>query len=110
MAEIVIEKLKRFKSPGINKILSQLIPPSGNVLRSDIHKLIYSVWNKANCQFSGRELLLCLCIRREINATVVIIGDYLYYQLRVIQTFIQHSSLKLPPYADEIFGDRQCGF
>jgi hypothetical protein len=44
--EIVIAKLKRFKSPGSDQIAAELIEAGGEILRSEIHKLIDSIWNK----------------------------------------------------------------
>jgi hypothetical protein len=41
-----IEKLKGYKLPGIDQILAQLIHTGGNTLRSEIHELINSIWNK----------------------------------------------------------------
>jgi hypothetical protein len=38
--------LKRYKSPGIDQILTELIQAGGNTLRSEIHKLINFIWNK----------------------------------------------------------------
>jgi hypothetical protein len=38
--------LKRRKSPGSDQILAQLIEAGGETLRSEIHKLINSIWNK----------------------------------------------------------------
>jgi hypothetical protein len=35
--EIDIEKLKRYKSPGIDQIPAELIQAGGNTLRSEIH-------------------------------------------------------------------------
>jgi hypothetical protein len=44
--EIDIAKLKKYKSPGSDKILAELIQAGGEMLLSVIHKLINSVWNK----------------------------------------------------------------
>jgi hypothetical protein len=44
--EIAIEKLKRYKSPGIDQIPAELIQAGGNTLCSEIHKCINCVWNK----------------------------------------------------------------
>jgi hypothetical protein len=44
--EMVIEKLKRHKSPGIDQIPAELIKVGGRIIRSKIHELIISVWNK----------------------------------------------------------------
>jgi hypothetical protein len=43
--DIAIEKQKRYKYklPGINQILAELIQVGGNILHSEIHKLINSV-------------------------------------------------------------------
>jgi hypothetical protein len=43
--EVNIEKLKRYKSPGTDQILAELIQAGGNILHSGIHKLINSIWN-----------------------------------------------------------------
>jgi hypothetical protein len=44
--EMAIEKLKRLKSPGIDPIPAELIKAEGRTIRSEIHKLINSIWNK----------------------------------------------------------------
>jgi hypothetical protein len=44
--EIAIEKMKKYKSPGIDQIPAELIQAVGNTLRSNIHKLINCIWNK----------------------------------------------------------------
>jgi len=38
--EQTIEKLKRYKSPGIDQIPAELIKVGGRTIRSEIHKLI----------------------------------------------------------------------
>jgi hypothetical protein len=43
---MVIKKPKRYKSLGINKIPAELIKAAGITIRSEIHKLINSIWNK----------------------------------------------------------------
>jgi hypothetical protein len=65
--EITIEKLKRYKSPGIDQILAELIPAGGNTLYSEMHKLINSIWNKKNFHRWGRTLLLYLFVKRMIK-------------------------------------------
>jgi hypothetical protein len=44
--EIAIPELKKYKSPGSDQILAELIQAGGDMLLSAIHKLINSVWNK----------------------------------------------------------------
>jgi hypothetical protein len=44
--EIAIAKLKKYKSPGSDEILAELIQAGGEMSLSAIHKLINYVWNK----------------------------------------------------------------
>jgi hypothetical protein len=44
--EMTIEKLKRYKSPGIDQIPAELIKAGGSKICSEIHKLIISIWYK----------------------------------------------------------------
>jgi hypothetical protein len=71
--EIAIEKVKRYRSTGTDEILAEVIQAGGNILRSDIHKLSNSVWNKEELPSSGRNLFLYLFIERVIKLAVVII-------------------------------------
>jgi hypothetical protein len=41
-----ISSLKRHKSPGTDQIPAELIKAGGRIIRSEIHKLIISIWNK----------------------------------------------------------------
>jgi hypothetical protein len=44
--EIAIAKLKKYKSPGSDQILAELIQAGGETFLSEIHKLINSDWNE----------------------------------------------------------------
>lgn len=44
--EIAIEKLKRYKSPGTDQILTEMIEAGGESLCSNVHNLINYVRNK----------------------------------------------------------------
>jgi hypothetical protein len=44
--EIAVAKLKRYKSPGSDQILAELIQAGGETFQPEIHKLINSIWNK----------------------------------------------------------------
>jgi hypothetical protein len=44
--EIAIVKLKRYKSPDSDEIPATLIQLGGEILRSKIHKLTNTIWNK----------------------------------------------------------------
>jgi hypothetical protein len=44
--EVAIGKLKRYKLPGADWILAEMIQAGGKRLQSEIHKLIKLIWNK----------------------------------------------------------------
>jgi hypothetical protein len=44
--EVATEKLKRYKSPGVDQIPAELFQAGAETLRSEIHKLIKLIWNK----------------------------------------------------------------
>jgi hypothetical protein len=44
--EIAIAKLKRYKSPGSDKISAELIQAGSEILHSKIHQIINFIWNK----------------------------------------------------------------
>ena len=44
--EMVVEKLKRHKSPGTDQILAELFQAGGRTIRNDIHEIINPIWNK----------------------------------------------------------------
>jgi hypothetical protein len=75
--EVAIGELKRYKSPGVDHILAELIQEGGEILRSEIHKLIW----KKNCLTSAKSQSWYSFTKRVIKLTVVIIEAYHYYQL-----------------------------
>jgi hypothetical protein len=56
--EIVIAKLKKYKSPGSDQILAELIQAGGKILLSAIHKPINSVWNKKELPDQWKESVI----------------------------------------------------
>jgi hypothetical protein len=56
--EIAIAKLKRYKSPGRDEILAELIRAGGKILRYKIHKLINSIWNKQELPDQWKESVI----------------------------------------------------
>jgi hypothetical protein len=53
--EVMIGKLKRHKAPGIDQILAKLIRAGAETFRSEVHKVIYSTWNKEELQQQSKE-------------------------------------------------------
>jgi hypothetical protein len=79
--DIAIANLERYKSPGCDQILAELLHGGGEILRSKIHKVINNIWNK-NCLINGSNPLLYQFTRRTIKLTVVLIVGYHCFQLR----------------------------
>jgi hypothetical protein len=46
MAKMAIEKLKKYRSPGTDQIPAELLKARSRKFRSEISKLISSIWNK----------------------------------------------------------------
>jgi hypothetical protein len=57
-AETAIAKLKKYKSPGSDKIPGELLKTGGEILHSKIHKLINSIWNKEEFSDQWRESIV----------------------------------------------------
>jgi len=55
--EMAIEKLKCHKSPGIDQIPPELIKARGKTIHYEIHKLIFSIWNKEELPEEWKELI-----------------------------------------------------
>jgi len=107
--ELAIEKLKSNKSPGIGQIPSEFIKAGCSTILSEIHKLIISIWNKEKFPEEWKELII-VPICKKGNKT-----DFSNYRdISLLQTAYKILSnillSRLNPYAEEIFGEHQCGF
>jgi hypothetical protein len=56
--EIAIAKFKNYKSSSSDQIPAELIQAGGNILLSAIHKLINSVWDKAELPDHWKESII----------------------------------------------------
>ena len=52
--ELVIEKLKNHRSPGIDQIPAKLIKAGGRKVRGEIHNLLFIFGIRRNCVMNGR--------------------------------------------------------
>jgi hypothetical protein len=107
--EIAIGKLKSYKSPGTDQILTELIKAGGEMLRSEIHKLIYFIRNKVAPPQQWKESII-IPIHDKGDKT-----DCNNYQgislLSAAYKVLSNILLsKLTPYVNEVTGDHQCGF
>jgi hypothetical protein len=76
--EMAIEKLKRHKSPGIDQIPAELIKARGRIIRSEIHKLIISIWNKEELPEEWKESVI---VTIRVIKQIVTIEAYHFCQL-----------------------------
>jgi hypothetical protein len=81
--EMAIAKLRKYKTPGSNQILGELILAEGDTLLFTIHKLINYIWNKKELPISGRSPIFD-------KMRLIIIVGYHRYQLHT--KFYQISS------------------
>ena len=56
--ELAVEKLKNHKSPGIDQIPAELFKAGGWTIRGEIHKLIFSNWNKEELSDEWKESII----------------------------------------------------
>jgi hypothetical protein len=107
--EMAIEKLKRYKSPGIDQIPAELIKAGGSKICCEIHKLIISIWNTEELPDQWKESII-LPIYNKGDTTYC----SNYHGISLLSTTYKILSnillSKLTRYAEEITGDHQCGF
>ena len=62
--ELAIEKLKRRKSPGIDKIPAELIKAGGRTILCVIHKLVISIWNNEELKEEWKESIIVVIYKK----------------------------------------------
>jgi hypothetical protein len=106
--EISIAKLKKYKSPGSDRIPAELYQAGGETLVSVIYKLMNSVWNKQELPDQWKESII-VPVHKMGDKT----GCNNYRGKSVLSTsykILSNILSWLSPYIDEIIGDHQCGF
>jgi hypothetical protein len=101
-------KYKIYKSAGIDQTLAELIRAGGNILCSEIHKLINSVWNKEELPQQWKKYIIVLIYKKGNKLTWSYTGISL--AATYIQNLIQYPCLKVNSIVGKIIGDHQCGF
>jgi hypothetical protein len=107
--EMAIEKLKRHKSPGTDQIPAEVIKSGGRIIRSEIHKLTISIWNKEELPEEWKESIIVPIFKTDDKTDCI---NYRGMSLLSTTYKILSNILlsRLTPYAEEITGDHQCGF
>jgi hypothetical protein len=98
-----------YKSRGSDQIPAELIQAGGEILRSKIHKLIDSIWNKEELPDEWKESII---VPVHKNGDKTDCSNYRGTSLLSTSYKILSNILlsRLSPYIDEIIGYHQCGF
>jgi len=106
--QLVFDKLKSHKSPGIDQIPAELIKAGDRTICLEIHKLITSIWKNEKLPEKWKESVIVL-IHKKGDKTDC--NNYRVISLLPNTKFFSVILLsRLIPYAKEIIGDHQCGF
>jgi hypothetical protein len=76
---MAIAKLKKYKSPGIEQILAEPIQAGSETLRSEIHELINSIWNKEELPDQWKESIIVPVHKKGTKTGFVIIMGCHHY-------------------------------
>jgi hypothetical protein len=79
--ELAVENLKRHKSPCIDQIPSELIKAGGRTIRSEMHKLIYSIWNEEELPEEWKQSVIVPIYKKGDKQMLVIKESYHFCQL-----------------------------
>jgi hypothetical protein len=79
--EMDIEKLNKYKSPGIDQIPAEMIKVGSRTIRSRSINFLILFAIRKNCLSRGRNQSLCIFKRMVIKETVAILEAYHCYQL-----------------------------
>ena len=77
-----IEKLKSYRSPGIDQIPAELIKAGGGTIRCVIYKLIIAFWNKEEMPGEWKESIIVPIHKKGIKQIVITRGAHHFCQLR----------------------------
>jgi hypothetical protein len=102
--EMATEKLKRYKSPGIDQIPAELIKAGGSKICSEIHKLINPIWNKEELPEQWKESIIVPVYKKGDKTDC---SNYRGISLLTTAYKILSNILlsRLTRYAEEIIGD-----
>ena len=101
--------MKRRQLTGIDQIPTELIKAGGRTIRSDVCKLINSIWNKEELRVEWKELIIVTIFNKGDKTEC---SSYRGISL-LSSTYTILSNIlvsRLTPHAEEIIGDHQCGF
>jgi hypothetical protein len=101
--------LKKYKSPGSDKIPKELIKAGGETLLHVTHEVINSIWKREELPYQWQESIVVL-IHKKGNKT----DCNNYHGISLLSTLYNILSnillSRLSPHIIEVIGDHQCGF
>ena len=101
--ELAIEKLKNYKSPGMDQIPAELIKAGGSTIRHEIYKLIISIWNEESMPEEWKESIIVPIYKKGDKADC-----YNYRGISLLPTTYKILSnillSRLSPYTEELLG------
>ena len=105
--ELVTEKLKSHRSPGIDHIPAEMIKAGGRISHSEIHKFNNSIWNKEGLPEEWKSITVPNYKKGDKTECRNYKGTSLLPTTYKILSNIQMS--RLTPYAEQIMRDHQRG-
>jgi hypothetical protein len=101
--EIAIAKLKRYKSPDSYQIVVELIQTGDETVRSEIRKLINSIWNQEELPDQWKEFIIVPIHKKgdKTNCSNYCGISLLSTSYKIFSNILS----RLSPYIDEIIGD-----
>jgi hypothetical protein len=107
--EIATEKLKRYIFLGTDQIPAELNKAGGNILSSEVHKLIKPIWNKEELSQQWKESIVVTISTKSDKSDCSN-----YWGISVLpntnKMLFNILVSRLTPYVDEIIGDHQSEF
>jgi hypothetical protein len=100
--EVVIGKLKRYKSPGVDQIPAELIQAGGETLHSEIHKLIKLLWYNEELPHQWKQSIAIHKKGDRADCSNYRGIALLSTSYKILSNILLN---RLTPYADEIIGD-----
>jgi hypothetical protein len=105
--EMAIEKPKMHKSRGIDQIPVHLIKAGDVTIRSEIHKIIYSISNEEELHEEWKDSIIVPIYQKGDKTDCSNYRDIPHTIHKILSSILLLS--RLTPYVEKIIGDRQRG-
>ena len=107
--DMVIEKLIRHKSPGIDQIPAEMIKAGGKKIHSEIDQLVNSIWNKEELPEVWKESITVLIYKRsnKTDCSNYTGTSFLSTTFKILYNILLS---RLTPHTAEIITNHKYGF